>query len=120
MSKDLSVKLEADRPGSFSRIAEALAGAGVNIEGVSELDGTVHVLVPDAATARQALEAAGLHVEAEAEPVVIKLEDRPGELAGITRRLAAAGVNIRVLYLATGTRVVFLVDDPEKAREEVG
>jgi hypothetical protein len=52
--------------------------------------------------------------------VVLKLQDRPGELAGITRRLAAAGVNLQVLYLATDTRVVLLVDDPEKAREEVG
>jgi hypothetical protein len=120
MSRDFTVKLGDDRPGAFSAVAEALGAAGVNIEGITEMEGVVHVLVPDGATGRQALETAGLQVASEADPVVVKLEDRAGELAGLTKRLASAGVNLRVVYLATGTRVVFIADDPERAREEIG
>jgi hypothetical protein len=120
MSRDLTVRLNEDRPGAFSAVAEALGGAGVNIEGVTEMEGVVHVLVPDAAAAKRALESTGLRVEAEADPVIVKLEDRPGELAGLTKRLAAAGVSLRVVYLATDTRVVFVADDPERTREEIG
>jgi hypothetical protein len=113
------LKLQTDRPGSFSAVTEALAGAGLNIEGVTEVGGEVHLLVPDGARAKQVLEAAGLHVDSESDPVIVKLQDRPGELAGVTRRLAGAGVDVRVVYLATDTRVVLVVDDPEKARDEV-
>ena len=120
MSRNLTVRLQDDRPGAFSAVAEALGAAGVNIEGVMEMEGVVHVLVPDGAVARRALESAGLQIEAEADPVVVKLEDRPGELAGVTKRLANAGVDLRVVYLATGTRVVFVVSDPDRAREEIG
>ena len=84
------------------------------------MEGVVHLLVPDGPSARRALEEAGLQVEAEADPVVIRLQDRPGELAGLTKRLAGAGVSLRVVYLATDTRVVFVADDPERAREEIG
>src|SRR5919197_4235446 len=117
MSRNLTVRLQEDRPGAFSAVAEALGAAGVNIEGITEMEGVVNVLVPDGAAGKRALESAGLAVEAEADPVVVKLQDRPGELAGVTKRLAAAGVSLRVVYLATDTRVVFVVDDPARARE---
>jgi hypothetical protein len=120
MSRNMTVRLKEDRPGAFSAVAEALSAGGVNIEGVTQMDGVVNVLVPDGAVARRALESAGLQIEGESDPVVVKLEDRPGELAGVTKRLANAGVSLRVVYLATNTRVVFVADDPDRAREELG
>jgi len=115
MAKDLTVLLRENRPGEFARAAEALGKARVNIEGVTEIEGTVHLLVEDAA-ARKALESAGLKVQAEREVLVVDVHDRPGELATITRKIADAGVNLDVLYMATNTRVVISADDVTKAR----
>ncbi len=116
MAKDLTVLLRENRPGEFARAAEALGKARVNIEGVTEIEGTVHLLVEDAAAARKALESAGLKVQAEREVLVVDVPDRPGELATITRKIADAGVNLDVLYMATNTRVVISADDVTKAR----
>ena len=39
--------------------------------------------------------------------VVVSVEDRPGVLADLTRKIARAGVNLELVYLATRNRVVF-------------
>ena len=39
--------------------------------------------------------------------VVVDVEDRPGELADLARRIARAGVNIDLVYVATRNRIVF-------------
>jgi hypothetical protein len=82
----------------------------------SEGKGLVHILVEDAAAARKAIEAAGLQVQEERDVLVLKLGDRPGELGGICRKIAQAGVNINLTYAATDTRLVFGVDNLEAAR----
>lgn len=119
MAKDLTVMLE-DRPGTLADLGEALGRAGVNIEGVcgvpSEGKGTIHILVEDAAAARRALEAAKIHVHHEGDVLVLKVEDRPGELGKLSRRIANAGVNVNLTYLASNSRLVLGVDDLDKAR----
>ena len=119
MSKDLTVILE-DRPGSLAKVGEALGKAGMNIEGICgmmvEGKGVVHILVSDAVKARRALEANRIQVSEELEVLVMEVEDRPAVLGNIARRLANAGVNIHLAYLATSTRLVIGVDDLEKAR----
>ncbi len=119
MFKDLTVMLE-DRPGTLASLGEALGKAGVNIEGLcgvpSEGKGAIHILVEDAAAARKAIEAAGIHVHEERDVLVVTLEDRPGELGRICRKIAQAGVNINLTYAATGTRLVLGVDNLDKAR----
>lgn len=119
MARDLTVKLQQDKPGSFSKVAEALGKAGVNIEGVTEVEGIVHVLVEDAAGARKALESARIPVAAEQDVLVLSVPDRPGELARITRKLADASVNLTVVYMANNTRVVIGADDLARARQAV-
>jgi hypothetical protein len=47
---------------------------------------------------------------------VCDIPDKPGELGRACRRIADAGVNVDLLYVATGTRVVFGVDDIDKAK----
>jgi len=122
MSKDLTVMLE-DRPGTLAALGEALGKAGVNIEGLcavpSEGKGLVHILVEDPAAARKAIEAAKLHIQEERDVLVLKLGDRPGELGNVCRKIAQAGVNINLTYAATDTRLVFGVDDLDKARAAV-
>lgn len=117
MAKQLTVSLPEDKPGTFARAADALGRAGVNIDGVAEVKGTVHFLVQDAAAARKALEGAGFKVQAERDVLVAELADRPGELARIVRKIADAGVNLEAVYLATRTRAVITADDLAKARQ---
>lgn len=123
MAKDLTVHLE-DRPGTLAGMAEALGKAGVNIEGgcgfPAEGKGVFHLLVEDAAAARKALEAAGMKVAAERDVLVTAVEDKPGALGAITRKIADAGVNVDLLYLGSGTRLVLGVSDPARAKAALG
>jgi hypothetical protein len=121
MATDFTITVE-DRPGGLASIGEALGNAGVNIEGVSGLGfegrGLIHICVMDAAKARQALDAAGLKVEGEADAILtepVSGADQAGTLGVMTRRIADAGINIRALYLATGSRGVVVTDDNAKA-----
>jgi len=119
MAKDLTIVME-DRPGSLATLGEVLGRAGINIEGICAVTaqgkGEIHILVEDPDRARGALRASDLQVSREAEVLVEDIKDRPGELGNLSRRLAGAGVNIQVAYLATSTRLVVLVDNLDKAR----
>ena len=118
MAKDLLVFLE-DHPGTLAEMGEALGKAGVNIDGICAIGdagkGVIHILVEDPAAARTALETAGIKVEAERDILVTDIADNPGELGKIARKIADAGVNIDLVYLAT-TRLVLGVSDVEKAK----
>ncbi len=123
MVKDLMVFLE-DKPGTLASLGEALGKAGVNIEGVcgvpSEGMGVFHILVEDAPKARQALEGAVLHVHGERDVLLLDIKDAPGEFGKICRKIASAGININLCYLATKTRLVLGVDEIAKARTVLG
>lgn len=117
VARDLTVRLTQDRPGELAGVVETLSQAGVNIDGLAEVDGVVHVLARDPSAARAALRAAGYSIAGELEVLIMPMPDRPGELSMITRRLADASVNVRFVYLATETRVVIGVDDISQARQ---
>jgi hypothetical protein len=67
----------------------------------------LHILVPHAEAARHALAISQLAVSREREVVVVEAEDRPGVLADLARKVARAGVDLDLLYIATRNRVVF-------------
>jgi hypothetical protein len=117
--KDLTVTLE-NRPGTLAGLGEALGKAGINIEGMSgdnRQGETLHLLVEDAAAAREALSGAGIEVTDERDVLVVEVEDRPGTLGEVARKLADAGVNVDLVYSTFGgVKAVLGVDDPEKAR----
>jgi hypothetical protein len=119
MATDITIELQ-DRPGELARAAEALGNAGMNIDGGCATtvggSGQIHLLVEDSAAARQALEGAGITVGGEREALVVDAPNRPGELGRTARRLADAGVNIESFYESAGDRLVFCVDDLDKAR----
>ena len=121
--KDLTIELD-DKVGSVASAAEALGKAGVNIEGICGFvvggKGVGHVLVADPAKARQALQTAGARVTGEQDVLVLDIEDKPGSLGKVTRKIADAGVNLNAVYLATKTRVVIGARDIEKARAAAG
>jgi hypothetical protein len=121
MATDLRVEAE-DSPGQLAAIGGALGQAGVNVDGFCAAAagdrGVVHVLVEDADGARRALEGAGYAVDATGEALVLSdVDDRPGYLGEVAGRLSAAAINIHAAYLATGTRLVLVVDDREAAEQ---
>jgi hypothetical protein len=115
---DITVLMD-NRPGALADITEALGKAGINIEGmcgfVTSGGGVGHLLVQDPGAARRALSGV-CEVGEERDVLVADLEDRPGALAGVVRRLADAGVNVEVGYLTAKLQVVLAVSDIEKAR----
>ena len=119
MATDLTVVLQ-DRPGTFADMGEALGGAGINIDGICGFpaggEGIVHLLVEDAVGARTALEGAGLEVRAEREVLTVDVEDRPGEVGRVCRRMAEAGVNLDLVYTTNRLALVLGPDDVAKAR----
>ena len=121
MATDL--RIEADNTvGQLATLGEELGKVGVNVDGfcatVADGRGVLHVLVEDAGAARQALEGAGYTIAAEREALVLEgVEDRPGYLGEMARRLADSDVNIEVAYLATNTRVALVVPDVATARQ---
>jgi hypothetical protein len=122
MATDLAVVVE-DRPGELARLGEATGRAGINIDGLCCVSSggqfVVHLLVEDAGAARTALEDAGCTSVDEREVVVVEVEDRPGSLGETARRIADAGVNIELAYLATNTRLVIGAADIDKVRAVV-
>ena len=87
-----------DRRGFLAQVTGALRDRGVDIRAISARDvagvGRIDLLVDEPDQALEVLEAAGLKPVA-AEVVAIRLRDEPGALAGLARRLAALGVNLR-------------------------
>jgi hypothetical protein len=121
--KDIVVDLEG-RPHALAAFAETMAAAGLNIEGMCGLYadgvGIDHVLVEDAEAARRVLTEAGFETGAERDVLVVELEDRPGVLAEVARRIADAAVDVDLIYSATRTRLALGVDDIGAAKAALG
>jgi hypothetical protein len=121
-TKELAVTLE-DRPGTLAKATDAIASAGINIEGYcavpsgKEGKGTFRVVTTDPASTRKALEAAGFKVQEERDTAVIDLEDRPGALAQVLRKLAANELNVGPTYSITQNRIAIGADDFATLRE---
>ena len=116
-----------NRPGSLADVAAALAEKGININGVAGLAGSttglVAIVTNDEDATRSALDGLGARYR-EAALASASLEDKPGTLADIARRLADAGVNIEAIF-PTGMEggritVAFGVDNIEAARSVIG
>ncbi len=121
MSTDMVIELERDEPGALSHVATALSDAGINIAAVTALGrgqaAEFHILVPHPEAVRHALAVVhSVSITRERQVVVVQCQDRPGELADLTGRIAAAGVNLDLVYVATGSRVVFGSDDIDGLR----
>ena len=112
--QDLTIILE-HRPGALADMGEALGAAGISIEGggawVVDGRGVAHFLVDDGERARQVLEQAGIRVEAVRDVLVRRLiQDEPGQLGRLARRMADAGVNIEVVYSDHHHQLILVVD----------
>jgi hypothetical protein len=110
MAVDLVIDIE-NTPGALARVAAAISDAGVNIAAATCVGAgewaELHILVPHGEAAKHSLAISHVAVTREREVVVVDVEDRPGVLADLTRRIARAGVNLDLVYVATRNRVVF-------------
>lgn len=119
MAFDLVIEIE-NTPGALAGVAASISDAGVNIAAATCI-GTgeraeLHVLVPHAEAARHLLAISHVAVTREREVVVVDVEDRPGVLADLTRKIAKAGVNLDLVYIATRNRLVFGAADISSLR----
>jgi hypothetical protein len=114
MAVDLVIDVD-NVPGALARVAAAISDAGVNIAAATCIGAgdraELHILVPHAEAARHALAISQVGVSRERQVVVVDVEDRPGVLADLTRKIARAGVDLDLVYVATRNRVVFGAPD---------
>lgn len=120
MAFDLVIDIE-NSPGALAEVAGAITDAGINMSAATCIGSgqvaELHILVPHAEAAKHLLGISHLAVSREREVVVVEVPDRPGVLADLTRKIAKAGVNLDLVYVATGNRVVFGSPDLEALRE---
>ena len=123
MAIDLAIDIE-NRPGALAEVAAAISDAGVNIAAATCIgngrQAELHILVPHAEAARHALAISHVAVTREREVVVVEVEDRPGVLADLTRKIAKAGVDLDLVYIATRNRVVFGAADLQGLKAALG
>jgi hypothetical protein len=123
MAVDLVIDIE-NTPGALAEVAAAISDAGVNIAAATCIGpgerAELHILVPHAEAAKHLLAISHVAVTREREVVVVEVDDRPGVLADLSRKIARAGVNLDLVYVATRNRVVFGAADLDALRAALG
>ena len=122
MANQFVVQLK-NEPGAMATLAERLAARGVDLRAIGGggIGDSGHVIMTtaDDDTTKAILDEDG-YTYIEGESILAEVDDRPGGMARLSRRLADAGVNIYGhLFLGRwGDRAMFafVVDDPERAR----
>ena len=123
MAFDLVIDID-NSPGALADVTAAISDAGVNLAAATCVGSgeraELHILVPHAEAVKHLLGISHVAVNREREVVVVEVEDRPGVLADLTRKIAAAGVNLDLMYVATRNRVVFGASDLPALRRALG
>lgn len=104
LMKEITVMASNDA-GSLAAVAEALGSVGVNIEAISAYGhnekAVFRIITTDSTTAVKALsKLPNLQIK-EADVLVYKMINRPGELGKVARKLANKGVNLEGLYISS-------------------
>ena len=113
LDADLAVTLPDDRPGMLAKAIGCVSGAGINLDGYTEINGVVHVLTTDLPATRKCLSDAGFRVVQEQQVALVPVADEPGAAARVFQRIAEAHINVRYTYLATRNRLVIATDKPQ-------
>lgn len=123
MSMDLVIEVD-NEPGALAQVAQAISDAGVNIAAATCVgpgeQAELHILVPHAEAVHHSLALSNLAVTREREVVVVEVDDRPGALAEVAGKVAANGVNLDLVYVATRNRVVLGSPDLDGVRAALG
>jgi len=115
-----------DRAGLLADVTELLAKANINIESFdSEKIGETAIINLEVDDHDEALKALA-HTEFKAiaqDTILIKLDDKPGELARMAHRFEQAGINLRSARLIRRQKGIGIVAiscrETEKAKELV-
>ncbi|MGH2809615.1 MAG: ACT domain-containing protein, partial [Actinomycetota bacterium] len=101
MPTEIAIETE-DRPGILAEIGELFEEADVDVLAAAAFThqgrGQLHFVVDDADHALGTLKRANYRVFSVHEVLSLSLDDRPGELGRLARKLADAGVNILSFY----------------------
>ena len=111
-----------NKPGELAKVCELLGSHGVNIKAIASERNhqrpMIKIVTDDEATAKSALTRAAIPFELR-DLLAVKMQDRPGELGKISRKLARAMVNVDSIYIlgkdGVMTDIAFTVDNIEKA-----
>jgi hypothetical protein len=122
IAKQLALFLE-NRPGTLARVCQTLRDAKINIYAISTGDTVDHnVIRMVVSDTGRAMEIFAQHGSLVVETDVLMVEDdnKPGSLAAIAEKLAAAKVNIEYCYCATSPTskkglLILRVSDVKKA-----
>ena len=112
-----------DRPGELAKVTDALAMNGINIIAIASErceNPIIRIVTDDEQSTRAALKKANMKFR-ENELMVIELQDRPGELSKMAKKLAKSGVNVESIHIlskgTSTTSIALVVDNYKKASE---
>jgi hypothetical protein len=122
--QQLSVFVE-NSPGSLVSILKVIAGAHIDLNGLSVADtteyGVLRMILSDPAKGEEVLQEAGFIVKAT-DVLAIDVNDTPGGLLHTVEMLSNNGINVEYMY-AFGTKldqhamIIFRTSDNRKAEE---
>ncbi|MFQ5729845.1 MAG: hypothetical protein ACE5GN_05755 [Waddliaceae bacterium] len=109
-----------DQPGSLASIAESIASAGINIDGITGItasgQGIVYLVTNNFETTETALKDSGIQYSSQ-EVLMINLEDKPGQIAKLSRALANEGINLNTFYITMSGHQVLGSDNMDRTKE---
>lgn len=123
MTKQLAVLVE-NKPGAVAEVTDILGRADVNILGImleGSLEfGVLRIHANPLGRAKKALEDHEFQVTV-GEVIVVNLENKPGQLSQVLKRLSRAKVSVESIFGTTWgleeARIVLRVNDADTARK---
>lgn len=109
-----------DKPGEFSKIAEQLGKKNINIEGLGGYSTGgkfyLNIYTNNPSETESTLNSLGVSFEKQ-DAVEIKLQDRPGGVAGFAKELASNNINITSFLVTTSGNEVLSTNNYSKTTE---
>jgi hypothetical protein len=115
-------------PGSLYKLSSVLSTSGLNIESINayaqdEKTAVFRLITADPTTALKAIAKSGVPIVSKeiSKAYVVKMTDRPGELAKLTEKIYKNGLDLESVYLVDRANgyteiVVKSSKEPEKLR----
>lgn len=108
--KQFEITLE-DKPGELAKLATQISN--INIRNMTVTtgggEGSIRLITMDEEATRSTLKSAGVDFT-EDNIILVELQNKPGQLAKLAKRLGDAGINIVALYLIDRGLFGLLVD----------
>jgi hypothetical protein len=121
-AEQISVFIE-NKSGRLAEVTRILGEAGVNIRALSLADtsdfGILRLIVNDRERAKSVLKENGFTVS-KTEVVAVEVDDKPGGLYQILKKLDGEGINVEYMYafverLSENAVIIFRFDETDRA-----